>query len=223
MSGKEPAWSFSAVKSFEDCPKKHYHLKVAKDYSEPHGEALFYGNAFHKAAEDYVGLGVALPEKFEYAKPALDALNALEGEKLCEYKMGLTQDLKPCAYFGRNVWFRGAADLLIMRGDTAMVIDYKTSKNARYADKGQLELMALATFAHFPKIKKVKGGLLFVVCNAFVKDTYEITDSPQLWEKWLTKYSRLKAAHNNDVWNAKQNPLCRKHCVVTECIHNGRG
>ena len=47
--------------------------------------------------------------------------------------------------------------------ETAWVIDYKTGRNARYADKGQLELMALAAFKHFPNIKRVRGGL--TVCG----------------------------------------------------------
>ena len=220
---KQPAWSYSSLKSFEDCPKKHYHLKVKKDYKEPMGEALLYGNEFHKAAEDFMELGVALPAKFDFALPTLEKLKSMEGRKICEQKLAITGDLKPCAYFAKDVWYRGAADLIILRGETALVFDYKTSKNARYADKGQLELMALSIFIHYPQVKKIKGALLFVVCNALVSEKYEIDDTPQLWEKWLHKYERLRMAHKNEVWNAKPNPLCRKHCIVTECVHNGRG
>jgi len=32
MTVKIPAWSFSSIKTFEQCPKKFYHLKVAKDF-----------------------------------------------------------------------------------------------------------------------------------------------------------------------------------------------
>ena len=45
-------WSFSKIKAFEQCPKKFYHLKIAKDYSEPETEAMYYGTAFHEAAEE---------------------------------------------------------------------------------------------------------------------------------------------------------------------------
>ena len=47
-------WSFSRIKAFQQCPKKFYHLKIAKDYSEPETEAMSYGTAFHLAAEEYV-------------------------------------------------------------------------------------------------------------------------------------------------------------------------
>lgn len=222
----KPAWSFSSIKTFDQCPKKYYHTKVVKDYEENfETEAIFYGNEFHKAAEDYVG-GVVkeLDPRFDYALSALDKLKGMKGEKLCEYKMGLTEKLEPCGFFDDGVWFRGVADLLIVDEKTgvATVIDYKTGKSAKYADKGQLELMALCVFRHFPDIKKVKCGLLFVVCKAFIKETYTIENQTELWRKWLTAYATLEKSYDNDVWNPKPTGLCRAHCVVTECPHNGR-
>jgi len=218
-------WSYSRIKSFEQCPKQFYHLKVAKDYKEDfETEPILYGNEFHKAAEEYIGQNVTLDPRFEYAKNILDKLNGMEGEKLCEYKMGLTANLEPCGFFDKEVWWRGVSDLTILNREkgTAKVIDYKTGKSAKYADKGQLELMALATFKHFPEIKVVKGGLLFVVCNAFIQDTYTIENEPALWQKWLEKYGEMQQAYEVDVWNARPTGLCRAHCIILECPHNGR-
>ena len=82
--------------------------------------------------------------------------------------------------------------------------------------------MALATFKHFPEIKVVKGGLLFVVCNAFIQDTYTIENEPALWQKWLEKYGEMQQAYEVDVWNARPTGLCRAHCIILECPHNGR-
>jgi hypothetical protein len=62
----KPAWSFSSIKTFDQCPKKYYHIKVAKDYEEDFNtEAILYGNEFHKAAEEYIG------EVVDKARPAL--------------------------------------------------------------------------------------------------------------------------------------------------------
>jgi len=83
--------------------------------------------------------------------------------------------------------------------------------------------MALATFAHFPHVKVVKGGLLYVVCNAFLKETYEISNTPDLWAKWLPRYDRMRASHANGVWNPNPSGLCRRHCAITECMHHGGG
>ena len=77
-------WSYSRLKSFEQCPKQFYHLKVVKDYEEKQSSAMFYGNEFHKAAENYIKIGEPLPPKFLYSKPVLDSLKTKKGDKLCE-------------------------------------------------------------------------------------------------------------------------------------------
>ena len=217
-------WSFSKIKSFEQCPKKFYHLKVAKDYKEPETEAMLYGTAVHEAAEEYIRDGKPLPPEYEYIKAPLDSLNMKQGNKLCEYEMGLTADLEPCGFWDDDCWYRGIADLVILDEETktAWVIDYKTSKNTRYADKGQLELMALCVFKHFPDIETVRGGLLFVVCNELIRETYGKDQAGEMWEKWLADYNRMEQAWKKDVWNAHQSGLCKRHCIVTECVHNGR-
>jgi CRISPR/Cas system-associated exonuclease Cas4 (RecB family) len=215
-------WSFSKIKAFEQCPKQFYHMKIAKDYTEKETEAMLYGTLFHEAAENFVKDDTPIPEKFKYAEAALTNLKNKPGKKLCEYKLGLTEDLEPCGFFDENVWFRGIADLIILDGDTAWVVDYKTGKSARYADKGQLELMALATFKHFPEIKKVKAGLLFVIAKALIKDSYDSTAAPIMWKKWLADYARMEKALETDTWNARPSGLCRQHCAVLDCPHNGR-
>jgi hypothetical protein len=197
-------------------------MKIAKDYTEKETEAMLYGTLFHEAAENFVKDDTPIPEKFKYAESALTNLKNKPGKKLCEYKLGLTEDLEPCGFFDENVWFRGIADLIILDGDTAWVVDYKTGKSARYADKGQLELMALATFKHFPEIKKVKAGLLFVIAKALIKDSYDSTAAPIMWKKWLADYARMEKALETDTWNARPSGLCRQHCAVLDCPHNGR-
>ena len=217
-------WSFSRLKSFEQCPKQFQHLKILKTYKESESTAMLYGTAFHTAAEEYIRDETPMPPQFDYAKDALDVLNAKQGDKLCEFKMGLTENLEPCDFFADDVWWRGIADLVIIdeEKDLAWVIDYKTGKNARYADKGQLQLMALAIFKFFPNVKTVRGGLLFVVSNELIKESYTSLDQGHLWGQWLTAYSRMEKAFENDVWNANPSGLCKAHCIVLECAHNGR-
>lgn len=217
-------WSFSKAKAFDQCPKQFYHMKILKEFEDVETDAMRYGTLMHEAAEHYVRDNTPLDPQFEYVKGALDALVSIKGERLCEYKMGLTETLEPCGFFANEVWWRGIADLVILDAENgrAWVVDYKTGKSARYADKGQLELMALAVFKHFPVVKQVKAGLLFVVCNELVKEEYSSNDQTVLWEKWLGAYSDMEAAIENDVWNAKPNGLCRNHCPVLDCVHNGR-
>ena len=89
-------WSFSKIKAFDQCPKQFYHEKILKEYPMRQTEAMLYGNQFHKAAEHYIRDCAPMPERFDYAVGALDSLQAKQGEKLCEYKFGLTENLEPC-------------------------------------------------------------------------------------------------------------------------------
>jgi|TARA_R110002126_G_scaffold10869_5_gene49930 hypothetical protein len=221
MTHKVAPWSFSKIKAFEQCPKQFYHEKVLKQFPFVQTQAILYGNQFHKMAEDFIGKDVPIPERFNYVAKALQSLKDKAGTKLVEQKMGIREDLDPCGFYDKEVWFRGIADLLILHKDVAFVVDYKTGKSAKYADKGQLELMALSVFAHYPEIERVRAGLLFVVSKDLIKTTYTNYDKDTLWSKWIGKYQQMAKAAELDVWNPRPNGLCRNHCPVTECAHNG--
>jgi hypothetical protein len=214
-------WSYSKLKSFETCPKQFYHVNVLKQFPFEETEAIRYGSEFHKAAEEFMRDDKPIPPKFSYASKALHSLKERTGEKLCERKMGLTENLEPCGFFDKEVWFRGIADLIILDDNLAWIVDYKTGKSARYADKGQLELMALTVFAHFPQVKRIRAALLFVVAGDIVKASYTDFDKEELWRKWLAKHGAMKKAFDVEVWNPRPSGLCRKHCPVLECPHNG--
>lgn len=214
-------WSFSRIKAFDTCPKQFYHVNVLKQFPFKETEAMRYGTEFHEAAEHFIRDGTPIPDRFAFARPALEALEAKDGEKLCEQKLGLTAELEACDFFAKDVWFRGIVDLLIIDGDVATVVDYKTGKSSRYAEKGQLELMALSVFRHFPEVKTVRAGLLFVIANELVKAKYEKTGQKDMWRKWLSEYGKMESAFETGVWNPKPSGLCKRHCPVTECPHNG--
>jgi len=216
-------WSYSSIGLFDQCPKKYYHLRVIKDIVEPETEHLTYGKMVHEAAEKYIRDGEPIPEKFLFIAPVLDVLKEIPGRKLCEHKMGLTEDLEPCGFFDKNVWFRGVVDLLIIQDDLAHIVDYKTGKSAQYADTKQLELMALAVFKHFPLVERIKAGLAFLVSEDFVKANFTKYEAPERWLTWIQQTDKLTAAYDNNVWNAKPNFTCKKFCPVKDCEHNGKG
>ena len=204
------------------CPRKYHRLRVVKDIIEPPQEHLIYGSAVHKAAEEYVRDDTPIPEKYGFIQEYLDPLKASPGEKHCEYEMGLTKNFEPCGFRDKNVWFRGIADLLIINGTKARIIDYKTSKSSRYADKKQLELLSLLTFKHFPQVESVKASLLFLVCKDLVPAEFSEDQQYDCWQKWVVETNQLESAMITDVWNPKPNFTCRGWCPVTDCEHNSK-
>lgn len=102
-------------------------------------------------------------------------------------------------------------DLLILdeKNNKAVIVDYKTGKNPKYADTKQLELMALAIFKHYEWVESIKAGLLFLVNPALIKAEYLTSDQSDLWVKWIEQVSDLKECMETDVWNAIPNFTCR--------------
>jgi len=215
-------WSYSSLNLFLQCPHKYYRLRVKKDIVEPPAEHLNYGTMVHEAAELYMRDGTPIPEKFIYIQEHLKPLEQIPGDRYCEYKMGLKEDLTACDFFDPAVWWRGVADLLIVRDDKAFLVDYKTSKSSKFSDTKQLEILSLAVFKHFPQVAKIKAGLLFVVANDFVKSEYHSDNQHIHWMKWIEDTKRLEGAIEKQVWNPKPNFTCSKWCPVVDCHHNGR-
>lgn len=215
-------WSYSSLKTFQQCPKKYFHLKIAKDVENEGGEAANYGKLVHKAAEDYIRDGTPIPKQFQYMVPILDALIKIPGKKFCEIELGIAKkDDKfiACKFDAPNYWWHGIADLLIVDGGVAWLVDYKTSKNAKYADTKQLDLLAAATFLHFPEVLEIKSALAFVVSNEFVRKEHERVMRHKYLDAMKPELDRLEAAVENKVWNPISGPLC-KFCPVKTCVHN---
>jgi hypothetical protein len=216
------AWSYSSIKTFDQCPKKYYHLKILKDIKDTGSEATIYGQQVHKAAEDYIKDGVPIPEKFAYIRGVVEALGRKEGEKHTELRLGvkrIDEGYEPCKFLGKDVWWRGIADLVIIDGDTAYSVDYKTSKNAKYADVKQLDLVAGGIFTHFPQVDKIRSALIFLVSNDVVKKDHYREHMHNYLSTFDPLLDRLEVAEESGVWNAKSGPLCR-FCPVVSCEHH---
>lgn len=213
-------WSYSALKEYQNCPKKYYEIRVAGNYETIPSPQMIYGTEVHKALEDYVRTGIALPKNYERFKRFADDLIAIPGVKYCEYEMALTKEKTPCDFKDPSRWVRGITDLLIVDGDTAFIVDYKTGSN-KYPDPKQLRLMALMTFAHFPKVNHVKAGLLFVAHDTFIPEEYKREDMDKSWLHFMPTLARIDNSYDNNVWQANPTPLC-KYCPVKTCdFHKG--
>jgi hypothetical protein len=215
-------WSYSSLKTFEQCPKKYFHLKVVKDVKDEGSEATLYGQELHKAAEDYLKEGTPIPPKFGYIQDTVDVIKNIPGEKHCELKLGVRKTdtgYEPCGFFDKDVWWRGIGDVIVVQDELAFSLDYKTSKNAKYADLKQLDILAAALFTHFPQIKKIKSALAFVVSNEFVHKEHFAEMRDSYFAAFEPDLDRLATAQETGVWNTNTGPLC-KFCPVVSCEHN---
>ena len=208
--------SYSAIKQFENCPRQYQHVRILKTVKSQPTEATLYGERVHKAFEEFIRNKTPLPENLAHYRKFLEPLAAIEGEIYCEEKLGIRADFSPCGFFDEDVWWRGIPDFMAINRAKrlARVADYKTGKSSRYADKGQLELMAAMIMSHYPEIDTVKGALLFVVVGDIIRTEFTREHLPDIYSRWGGRASAIEKSIELNVWNPRSGPLC-KFCPVT--------
>lgn len=224
---KPKAWSFSSIELYKLCPKKYESERLTKEVGFTDTNVTLYGKSMHTACEDYVN-GKPLNPQFNYAKAVLDSILKLKGEKITELKLGLKiegDNWVACDFDDVDVAFRGIADLIVIDGKKAKVIDYKSSakKSVKYAKPAQLELMAACLFALYPEIEEVKGALIFLVAGEIISNTYKRENMLSIFEYYHDDLRRREGSYNSGVFNAEPNNLCRLWCQTKSCIYNGKG
>ena len=218
MTPQEIKWSYSGLKDYTNCPKQYQQVKVLKKFSKRPTQQMLYGTEVHTALENYVKDGTPLAKNYERYKKQLDPLREMQGIKYPEHRMAITHSKEPCTFGAANYWARGIADLLVVDGDQGFIVDYKTGSN-KYPDPKQLQLMALMAFAHFPELKHIKAGLLFVAHEHFVTSEYSREKIDEYWQDFYWELERMRLSYENDSWQANPTPLCG-WCPVHTCEHH---
>ena len=217
--------SHSAIKSFEQCPQRFYQEKVLKKFPYVQTPQAERGDIIHKEFEFYIteGRPLTLPDptndKLGLAKPYekwISAIASRPGDKFAEVKMAIDWEGKKVGYFkGKNIWIRGQFDLMVRIGDKALMFDYKTGKS-KYADTGQLELMALLAFIHYPTVNEIHSALIFVEDDKVIKSSYSRDKMAEYKEKWLTRSIPIVQALTTRKFPMKQSGLCA-YCPCIDC------
>jgi hypothetical protein len=211
--------SFSSIKMFENCPLQYYEVRIAKNFQNLGGEATKWGERVHKHLEERLKDGTELPPESASSEPICQAMEKLAagGELLVEQEATLDQSLQPTEWWGKNAWLRSKLDVLAIKGAWAAVFDWKTGK--RRPDFSQLELFALQTFVHFPKVNTVHSKFLWIKEGKSDSEVYTRDKMPVLWEKLLTRIKRIEKAAETNTWPAKPSGLC-PWCPVLTCLHH---
>jgi len=203
---KEPAWSHSALQTFEQCPRKYYYLKVAKSVKEVPSDAMTWGKTVHTHLEQRIRDGTPLPAILAPHEPIAAKIAASKGTVLVEQQLALTRDLQPTSWFDKSVWLRCILDVAIIGKAKAVILDWKTGK--RKFENDQLKLFAITTFHHHPEIDTVDTGFVWLKENKIDKETFTREQLPELWQEFIPRVERLNLAFEHDRWPAKPSGLC---------------
>lgn len=214
-------WSYSRLKNFETCPKRHWHYDIAKDIKEGESPALVEGNDGHKAFDARVRSGKTLPLPLLQHEPMLAKLKQLPGESYPELRLALTPEYQACGFFDDRVWFRTVVDFCNVNGNTGTILDYKFGRPAQ--DMTQLQLMSATVMHYMPSLTRVRARLLFVNHNKAEGAEFSPGDLAGIWAAILPRVAKLRLAVESQNFPPTPNGLCKRWCGVTDCAYHGRG
>lgn len=216
------AWSWSALDSYETCPRRHFLTKIAKAYPEKQNAQMLAGQQFHKALELRVDRGKRLPDDMAYCEPYIQKLEDLArgGTIVAERKIGLTRDFEECEYFDKAVWLRVVVDCQIDLPEKSLVIDWKTGKVKEGYD--QLALSAAVKFAITPDTERVDTAYFWFQAKHITKESFVRDDAAGIWQNLIPRVNKLERAIIDNDFPPKQSGLCREHCPCINCEYNGK-
>lgn len=200
-----PAWSYSALNDFVNCPRA-YHLKKTKAIPFVATDAITYGKKVHKALEVRLIDKVPLPDDLAGMEPMMQTIEASPGVKCAETKYTLNEEFKPVTWFDKGAWVRGQTDVTIDNGKTVWVGDYKTGK--RRPDSDQLMLFAALVMYHKPDADVVKTSFIWTKDKKVDSETYTRANLSSVWQHFMPKITRLEQAFEKEQWPPHPTGLC---------------
>jgi hypothetical protein len=220
---KNFAWSWSRLKNYRVCPKRSYHVDIAKDFKEEEGEQLKWGNTVHTAMAERVDKHTPLPltmEHYEIWARKADLLRGAGLDVKVEQKLAMSAEFKPTGFFDNKTWFRGVADVLAVAPTVAVTLDWKTG--AMKPDYEQLALSAQLVFAHYPEIKRVRTAYIWLGNDDQTVEEYQRDAMVPLWNGLWPEIKAMAEAHRTLTYPPKPSRICRRYCPVTSCPHHGK-
>lgn len=200
--------SYSSIKLFENCPLRYYRQRITKEVEDQGSEYTKYGERIHALLETRLKEGKIAEDiaKYELLCQSVEKL-AERGELFVEKELVLTENLTPTGWWEPDAWLRSKLDVLVVAGDKAVVVDWKTGK--RNPDQFQMQLFAAQVFKHYPEVTQVKTSLVWLKTLEMDTEQYNRQDMNTLWADVLRRIRRIHDAYESATWPARPSGLCR--------------
>lgn len=212
---KFPPWSYSNLNDYLICPRRYYRRHVLKDLPpEEKTEAQLKGTAVHEAFRKRIRRGDKLKDELAMYEPLLEPIMQVPvHQRMAELKLGMREDGTACDFFADDVWGRGAVDAVLILGETAWLVDWKTGK--MHSDPLELELQALLLKANYPSLERIVGNFVWLR-NVTVGKLLDLSDTVST-RAWVDE--KLEEIQSRTDWPPDENYLCR-FCNVTDCEYH---
>lgn len=237
------AFSWSRLECYEQCPRKFQLQNITKemktDFEAPH---FAKGKMAHFLMEEHFKTGCDLKQtvykvmgdngkNFYSLKPGPSIVQSLDFdfrflEKFCatmnkatqvlpEIQITFNSRMHEVSWFDKKAWCRIIIDLLVIVGDFAIAIDYKTGKVKPYSD--QLKLFSGGIMSKYPQVKRVLSAYIWLdhPNQAPVWKEFTRKDLEDIWLEFGDRAELIQLSNESSNWPAKKNMFC-KWCDASE-------
>jgi PD-(D/E)XK nuclease superfamily len=210
-------WSHSSLDCFRNCPRQYEAKYVSKSVKEVQSPQMVWGERVHKHFEDRIASQVPLPYELKEHEPYMLKLEQMDGNAFTERKIALDKKLRPCHFFGQDVFFRGIIDWHNVHGPYGYTVDYKTGKP--HSKPHQLALFSIHMFSMYPALETIRAEYYWTKTRGTTGKTYTREQVPEMWDMFISDLRQYKQAYNTGIWQARPSGLCNGWCPVKTCEH----
>jgi hypothetical protein len=208
------ALSYSKLSNYEKCPRQFQSIYITKTYPKDDNNPHFArGSRIHGQLEDYVVAKLAGQELPDMTAEAAGAIPMIEQlfedypEIYPEQKISVDKDFNKVNWFDKTTYYRAIFDLVAFKGDTAILIDWKTGKVREYDDHdtGQLHLAATILMSMRPEIKQVHTAYVFLDHKHTITKTFKREDLETMVQPFHKAFDKVNADKD---FHPKVNKYC---------------
>jgi hypothetical protein len=224
---KKFSWSWSKLKNFRACPKRHYEIDLAKNIKELPSDALRWGDMFHDAMAKRIAKGTELPPSLPWYDGWAGWMRNHKDDGAAvqtELRLAMDDQFQPTEWFDPRTWVRGIVDVLYIAPwiKQATALDWKTGKEIK-PEFEQLGITASLLFAHHKDIDTVNTVYMWSAHDTDTIETYKREEMTPLWNKLMPEVKRMEEAARTMTYPPKPSGLCIKYCPVSSCPYHGKG
>lgn len=205
--------TFTMLSSFLNCEHAMYRRYIKKDQPYVESKEMAFGNAVHTAFEHRIGAQKPLPDTMRqwerFAAPFDGLVPAVE------QKLAINKNGAPTGYWDKDCYFRGKADLAVVNGVTAYLLDWKTG-SAKYEDPFELETNALLLKARRPQLTRICGSYAWLKEDR-IGTLFDLSDFDGTWKRIKDLMGQIEAKQPEEFAKHKSG-LCG-WCSVNDCEH----
>ena len=199
-------WSYSRLKTYEDCPAKYKFRYVDRHVVSPRpSPAADRGSEIHEKAENYL-LGNVPIYPPELQQVSGHAMLLKTHKAIPEHKIGVKSDWSISDYNDPDVYIRAIFDIVYQDGTVLHIQDWKTGKVYDTHEQQMKDYAAIGLSIH-PDVTEVRTRLIYID-QGVVTPTKAFPTNHIVSLRELLK-GRIQQAEDEKVFPTRQGRACR--------------